>query len=130
MITTLTPDQINRINTLIAEKVMGWEKVYIDSPDNYYWKGEGAPTSYQRVAEGITTPDFCNDIAAAKQVQEKLLTDKAIRDFIIRHSKNRVKITLYHTQLGFVSAISDTEALSICLAALKAVGVDVREFEG
>ena len=67
MTTTLTPDQITRINTLVAEKVMGWEKVYIE-PDNYYWKGEGAPTSYQRVAEGITTPNFCNDIAAAWEV--------------------------------------------------------------
>ena len=104
------------IDALIAEKVMGidvhtkeekgWETVYIDKKD---W------TSIKK---------YSTDIAAAWEVVEELIKDGI---FLMSGDKSTVHVYFGRNGPNCNKTGADTAFLAICLAALKAKGVDVEE---
>lgn len=143
------------LDALIAEKVMGWQAhhrqdkcdgVYIircgscggDGHANCYGGGQG---SIQSLCEDVpcgdeaSLPPYTEEIAAAWQVAEKLrkraflfaLWNKG-HGFVACFSSDDPVYWLEGIESGPASVDTvqaDTAPLAICLAALKAVGVEV-----
>ena len=105
------------IDKLVAEKVMGW----VDGV------GERKDLSYSPDL-GFCSPDdlphYSTDISAAWQVIEKL---KEQFVFILWPNSNIAQICHNETEEYLADVKTDSMALSICLAALKAVGVEVSQ---
>ena len=104
-----------QIDALVAEKVMGWvESTHKDSmgylapPDN----PEGFYTDYD-------IPNYSTDISAAWEVMEKM---KEIYEPDIMYLKLYNK---WRADFGYDATIlNETAPMAICLAALKAKGIE------
>lgn len=116
------------LDALVAEKVMGWEPgpggIHLfppkDEPNRKRftrWNGEA------RVTE---IPHYSTDIAAAWEVVEKL--GHKFQMFLNTRGKwTEADFVHWPDNLkGYVAASADTAPLAICLAALKACGVDLK----
>jgi Phage ABA sandwich domain len=120
---------LREIDRLVAEKVMGWE--YHEAV--YTWGELFSPAKYVkedgREVEPFNLPHFSTNIADALQVVEKLrdryvymnLTnndDSYCCELMEQDLENSSRYFTYY-------ADAETAPLAICLAALKAVGVEV-----
>lgn len=102
------------LDALVAEKVMGWKStgmLELSVTDEEPWLDENQ-------CEKWCTPKYSTDIAAAWKVVEK---------FSSRFSMSRDALGWHANMTPFVGGdcIADTAPHAICLAALKAVGVEV-----
>ena len=122
---TPTPEQLRKIDAVIAEKVMGWDVI-----ENSDWligrpRGNGT-TEY--------VPRFTTDPAASKQVREKL----AERFTILRltHTPNAFttkfifEVGQYGVKRGRIRCDAATEELAVALCALQSIGIEVAEILG
>jgi hypothetical protein len=114
------------LDAIVAEKVMGWS--YTRFMNNVHRVSARHPV-WQ---EFIVVPRYSTDLAAAWQVVEKLAT--GYRNVLIENTaellgKRRYWVDIKeHGDLGMIDiakANADTAPLAICLAALKAVGVEI-----
>ena len=118
------------IDKLIAEKVMELELHFLEPLGGFHTK-EVEPDGYWRWVE---LPHYSTDIAAAWQVVEKMRSSgwrfeafDTIRDsWLVRFGKGEFN---HYENEWSKEHISDENSctLAICLAALKAVGVEVSE---
>ena len=110
------------LDALVAEKVMGW-RMDDNKHLNLAWDPKRSPNDGLRCI-----PDYSTDIAAAWEVVEKLDTLALSRGDIADIS---VWVAQFVTEgPGYpvnIQAIAKTPTHAICLAALKAVGVEVKE---
>jgi len=100
------------IDRLVAEKVMGWKHEYIEKIDRYGFRDE----------KGFWHINFrpTEDIKNTFMVLQKFdLVD-------IQKTKDSYLISIHHND-GVYFAEGEGFCLQICLAALKAVGVEVGE---
>jgi hypothetical protein len=107
---------LREINWFVAEKVMNWHVWENEDGELMVTKGYGCYSH---------CPSFSTNIADAWQAVEKLSKDGF--DFQVWREKNG-KYNVEFTKDFFYSfgfAESETAPLAICLAALKAVGVEV-----
>lgn len=117
----------NELNTLVAEKVMGYSNLR-------YIYTSNSPTSKSEILAGEINgdikrvPDYCNDIAGAWGVVEKLTNDGY---FVTIHVNDGVWVEqMTQTKVGDDLHVSwqeiavikgDSTPRAICLAALKAI---------
>jgi hypothetical protein len=124
-----------KLDTLVATEVMGW-KYRQDAPEKQFCLGFGNDRGWwQRPEENDwycamcedAPPFYSDDIAAAWQVVEKLLTILPHQDIHIEHLEHsgwQIGTCFNQQEGGWDDWVSgDTISLAICLAALKAVGV-------
>lgn len=104
------------LDALVAEKVMGL-KVYRKSEDFFVDDGLGS--------EDSLVPEFSEDISSAWTVVEKTGLLKSQQLF--QQSSGKWIIGNLDTQDGLLILCAEAETASavICLAALKAVGVEI-----
>ena len=101
-----TPEQLQKINYLVAEKVMGWKHLENDLFDTgNEWKQLSFPT----------------DIAAAWLVVEKMHEDGWYFE-INRTKRGSLAYYVYFGGTGYADVLAP---LAICIASLIAYGVDV-----
>lgn len=116
---------LRKLDTLVAEKVMGWNQLEHMGLKRIIWK----PGYSDDVAWFNDPPRYSTDIAAAWEVFEA--SEKEWRmDIISRDSDNRDGWIVGSYDPDRVISKGRTAPLAICLAALKAKGVDVSEWEG
>lgn len=131
----------NELNALIAERVMGLEnvRVYTGHEDISLFRIDNdGPTIggliYPKLPWLLAgVPDYCNDIVAAWQVALKVASMPGYS--VVIHvsegvwieketkTESGTVVTLAWQEVARVGVAGDARA--ICLAALKAVGVDV-----
>ncbi|WP_276666029.1 BC1872 family protein [Caldibacillus debilis] len=106
----------HEIDRLVAEKVMGWD-LYVSPYGSWYCTGKAY------IPNSKFTPT--TEIKDAWQVVEKLKIE--VIPLAGQPPKNmRYQAKIYNRQLGkCYEAFAETAQLAICLAALKAVGVEV-----
>lgn len=105
------------LDALVAEKVMGWTGIENDNLDGTDWYA-GSPPGSEGHAE---VPAFSTDISAAWEVVEEV-NRKNVYGFRLHNPGNGVWEASWNVLAEGMSA-----PLAICLAALKAVGVEVSE---
>lgn len=115
---------LREIDRLIAEKVMGWE--------TQEFKNIGVVTAYTEYGEMLIPDDFSpsEDIQDAWVVVEKLRESKT---FLLCDAMDKEDNLIYCASFQYNDnyhsisheACTNTAPMAICLAALKAVGVEV-----
>jgi Phage ABA sandwich domain len=118
---------LREIDLLVAEKVMGWEEVkendFIKRPDvDFIGK---APDRFCEDAWSIL-PNYSTDISDVWEVVENF-KDKGFL-FTLKNTvggEYTFSLTDWNGMCSTYTASSVTAPLAICLAALKAVGVEV-----
>lgn len=111
------------LDALIAEKVMGLGQ--------YQGKWLEPPRDPLSPVMGtlIDLPHYSTNIAAAWQVVEKLIESKKIMKIQAGHMGVWISISIPTNTLNYIKTppeiYSETAPHAICLAALKAVGVEV-----
>jgi hypothetical protein len=118
---------LREIDRLVATKVMGW-KIYADSAGYKFWSINEDDRS--RIIYSVTSFEPTKDIADAWQVVEKLI-DEGYDINVYNHNKEfnvEINIEEDDKHLWFYGE-ADSAPLAICLAALKAVGVEVEVTE-
>ncbi|WP_199425796.1 BC1872 family protein [Thermaerobacillus caldiproteolyticus] len=114
---------LREIDRLVAEHVMGWEPVY-DDGDLISFVTEFGILFFSDDDEREWSPTI--DIADAWQVVEKLI-DEGYDINVYNHNKEfnvEINIEEDDKHLWFYGE-ADSAPLAICLAALKAVGVNI-----
>ena len=136
---------------LIAEKVMGWKVIETDAcngKDNFWLSGDGQNVFKDDCELELELPSYSTDISAAWEVVEKMISDwgyySTIRPFPIytsvgfrlekgtENSDDKWLCNLPSVSApnceemkeDFIEVLADTAPMAICLAALKAKGVD------
>lgn len=137
----MTPEQLRKIDVLVAEKILGYRK--IDRMEHLFgtyvhltWRADETSTAYT----DAQLPHFTSDIQAAWEVVEKLGNKVTIYGPEARYASGEYRNgDTWDCEItgDFQSEWSDdpedrtdyvrcegaTAPLAICLAALKAVGV-------
>ena len=129
----------SELNALVAEKVMGLKNIRSYTGHEYLSRehicdeGVGAGFIYDRYYsdhgyEVCNVPDYCNDIAAAWSVVDKM--ESLYYECEVYQGsafcERQVKFWKSDNQGDSLSyATSESLPRAICLAALKAVGVDI-----
>lgn len=120
----MTPAQLAKINALVVEKAMGRRlathtnhtdrySMYVD-PDGLVWS-----------RSGIVPFRATENIYDAWQVVEKMQDDGW--GFEIRYTKGHCLVQVFdRTATDYKGYIHQSAPIAICLAALRAVGVDVK----
>ncbi len=112
--------KLHEIDALVAEKVMGWELSWLGTD----WREEtNANTHHHKRSKGDFLPS--TNIQDAWLVVEKLKVEYWIE--INVGEKYLCDIGKYGIPGTIVQIEAETASLAICLAALKAVGVEVEE---
>ena len=116
---------LREIDRLVAEKVMGWEEVkendFIKRPDvDFIGK---APDRFCEDAWSIL-PNYSTDISDAWEVVEQLREKELYVDIDTFAEHYDVRVVSGPYEVGH--SLSETAPLAICLAALKAVGIEVK----
>jgi hypothetical protein len=117
------------LDALVAEKVMGWEP-WPSQIGSDRWKGPDGEPRYTwieaRAFAGLMEWRPSTSISNAWEVVEKLLTQLGQQDFHIEHLEGMGwSVATCHEDTGWKGWITaDTAPHAICLAALKAVGVN------
>lgn len=113
-------DQLRKIDALVAEKVIGWTI-----------KPGQIGTSHSTAGHFIApedVPEYSTDIAAAWDVVEAWKGDGSLCEIVLSRCESHVS-TGWRARFGESEASWEADAptapLAICLAALKAKGVDV-----
>lgn len=113
------------LDALVAEKVFGMHRhpgCDLDDHLRAECYGTGTEEGYGPVV------DYSTDSAAAWQVVEKLTELHVVSVSCMLNKRWRCEVVQAHSQRQTpVNAIADTAPLAICLAALKAVGVEMEE---
>ena len=130
----MNKEKLRKIDALVAEKVMGWrldERGYGAT----FWVDENGKV--KRAAEPCSI-DFCScevfspstEISDAWKVVEKLYKTKGLRMFIGLQFPPLVMARVMDDVGDWIGHGVDEETapLAICLAALKAIGVDIEKF--
>lgn len=132
----------NELNEMVAEKVMGLKNVrpmygqtVYDMIHTYAMDSKGQETITYQPAP---IPDYANDIAAAWQVVEKLITLPYWDGLSLEHVTHDWRLDngdgwicaqsdSYQRDQGSgeIVAVATTLPRAICLAALEAIGVEV-----
>lgn len=136
------------LNALIAEKIMEWEwrerignkgAIWLFAPDDPLdMKGHSPVGEFQKCARpGFSNeyqlksallyklPHFSEDIAAAWTVLMHLRETQQLY-FTVETVYRGFGCRIYHdTDNPFGTALEDTAPLAICLAALKALGIEI-----
>lgn len=109
---------LRKIDALVAEKVMGW--------DTQEFKNIRTVIAYVEGDEITISEDFCptEDIQDAWKVVEKL---KDKYTFSIYQVKEKYSVSFESLYRATHSGNHEDVSMAICLAALKAVGVEVTE---
>lgn len=118
------------LNQLIAVEVMGAEAA---GTLNVLWRLSGGPPYYLIDGQIRDLPDYSDNDAAACQVLDRMYSDGWTVDvgslaLVPRGWRSHMTNTFcddFYTHPRSVEANGDTRALAICLAALKAKGVEV-----
>ena len=116
------------IDALVAEKVMGWSQVYINdypianAPEYLYPPSDFAPEEPEIV------PHYSIDISAAWQVVEKMIDNESLDfpDFKLENYgfwRALFFDAVQNREHGMDEAM--TAPMAICLAALKAKGIEI-----
>jgi hypothetical protein len=119
-----------KIDALVAEKVMGWR---VHHRNTAWWvKAEEENSAVSRPIAFVGTWAPSEDIADAWEVVEKMRG--SVHDISVGWHDNKytaVITVVIDTKCGFdqFQASADTAPMAICLAALKAKGVDIEEGE-
>ena len=125
-----TPKQLRPLNKLIAEKVMGWRGLeWLEASCDVIgiriysgWYGEGPN------GESHLRHSFCTDISAAWLVVVRL-NDLGYNVSVTRYTNTLSGCRLQKRRSGQVTEVEEvdgtTEPLAICLAAAKALGLEV-----
>lgn len=126
------------LDSLVAEKVMGWKPgTSVGADGDGYWDA-----GFYKPNGTFTThiPPYSTDIAAAWEVVEKLTNirpDSGFNpEFELKCEEGHVDAMIWHASLEdrytttdwpdrFTIAFADTAPHAICLAALRAVGVKI-----
>lgn len=114
------------LNKLVAEMVMGWKWVTVAGPARLAppdYRPPGLNASMSMPSKEV--PEYSTDIAAAKQVQGKMLETCHVA--ITKHRGEGhyfCELTPYDLDQKPVIGEGDTEAEAICLAALQAIGLE------
>lgn len=104
------------LDAMVAEKVMGWRH----DPGTY----EGSRYLLDPAGARSAIPNYSTDIAAAWEVVEKL--KGATAHFQLQSIPGGWSTRIFRVPAGLSNEeIADTAPMAICLAALKAVGVEV-----
>ncbi len=116
-----------QLDALIIEKVMGWEKCRdgcLGTDDHWVWKGTRWSHGYFETAYSPFTPS--TSIAAAWEVVEKMEKD-GYRFEMDDQPREQMyyRVEFYSFEPTRFVETSISMPLTICLAALKAVGVEV-----
>lgn len=109
------------LDALVAEKVMGWKRLYRVDWHGMDWmwdKKQGA--LYPEIQ---TTPQYSTSIEAAWEVVGKFTFFYLWRDGKLLDGQWECKLTEKDEREFYV--VAPTAPHAICLAALRAVGVDV-----
>jgi hypothetical protein len=119
------------LDVLVAEKVMGYRTAPIPdgetaNPPNFWPVAEDGDTILTHINAGLV-PHYSTDIAAAWDVIVWMLNRF---DCAVMLQWDMQHFQMWHAGFGIASdkfpdAIADTPAHAICLAALRAVGVEV-----
>ena len=122
------------LGALVAERVMGWHKDQVAS-GYFYWESTDGPTPYRVIRSDHKThplPDVwspATSIADAWEVVEKILSEEGRWFFQIQncHAEEGSEFCVFFMENDEDG--KDAEGMgplprAICLAALKAVGVD------
>lgn len=115
------------LDALVAEKVMGLEITKI--ANGHMWFRDG-------VTLRSPIPHYSTDIAAAWLVVEKMSSDGWIHEITEHINDSQIKCAMFANRSGHYEsyerswddeqwAVSGTAPHAICLAALKAVGIEV-----
>jgi Phage ABA sandwich domain len=118
---------LREIDRLIAEKVMGW-KIYADSAGYKFWSINEDDSS--RIICSVTSFEPSTDIRDAWLVVEKLRETKIFSLYDAWDGDdNKIFCAVFEYNDTYhvvdYKGYADTAPLAICLAALKAVGVEV-----
>lgn len=110
-----------KIDAEIAEKVMGWTK---QNPwpdqERLGWFDDTVQDDPSRAFKGWECPKFSEDISAAWEVVENILSSKGSFNIVRCDS-----IEWWSVRIGSRPAVTEKSApLAICKAALKAVEVN------
>ena len=125
-------DRNREIDKLIAEKVMGWtylEKAKLNGHSGTDWTGITPTLSRQSI------PTYTTDVAAAWTVIKKLKDRDGHPNYLWLSYQGDAVLTKHnssHWLCAFASpeqfrAEADTAPMAIALAALAAVGVEIKE---
>ena len=119
--------ELREIDRLVAKKILGWKEKELPNNDDglpyssYYWVDNGD--------EKILPANFFNPSTnlehVFKYVVEVLTNNQYF--FKLNNSNNRTYVCLFSDYEHNYYAEASTVPLAICLAGLKAVGVDVNE---
>lgn len=104
-----------KIDSLVAEKVMGWIKAPETSVLKSMWVVPPMGNVYPKL------PNFSTDIKAAWMVVEKLRADGY---YFCLDEGDRGEYCCIFANPNVYRAEEETAPLSICLAALEAVGIE------
>jgi hypothetical protein len=109
---------LREINWFVAEKVMNWHVWENEDGELMVTKGYGCYSH---------CPSFSTNIADAWQVVEKLYKDKGLRMFVGLDFPPLYMARLKDDKGDWIGhgTEAETAPLAICLAALKAVGVNI-----
>jgi Phage ABA sandwich domain len=120
---------LREINHLIATKVMGWELLKVK---NHYGDEVGIwidpkINKFKAFLEGVKEDEFSptTNIADAWQVVEKFDFNYLYRSKDFADGKWECKLSRKDERVYY--AVAETAPLAICLAALKAVALEVGE---
>lgn len=120
------------IDKLIAEQVFGripcneWHFLNLGSSGIRGWTNNRQHDSEKHncYPQG-QQPNYSTDIAAAWKVVERLTSTGFSISLVVLTSAAHASFYIPNTRYSVYAASSDTAPMAICLAALKAVGVDV-----
>lgn len=113
------------LDAVVAEKVMGWKKTPVD---NYPWQMLPPDATELKVK---SCPRYSTDIAAAWQVVERFRRGSeqtgvaaCVGIEICDGCEPDTTVWIYSPMIAHVEVTEQNAPLAICLAALKAIGVD------
>jgi len=125
-----------RINALVAETVMGWSKVQrVEGPTGRFWVGRLQGVKYPKKSKGSPLPHYSEcahpaGLAVLKELVEQgyfwKLAEQGYSWKLDAKGPGLVSCTLVPKEGPFVVADGKTIQHAICLAALRAAGLNVR----
>jgi hypothetical protein len=113
-----------KIDSLVAEKVMGWHNFFNPRNGKETWWVQVEGGTYQHVKENFNPS---TNISDAWQVVEKLRNEHEL-EVIIETRECQTEVKAKGRLGGWISdlyGIAETAPLAICLASLKAKGIDI-----
>ena len=122
---------MSKLDRLVAERVFGWSIVAASDGEPIWSNDCGTPLAFQYASAPVKFgPHFSREIAAAWDVVEHLrkqTKESGARKYLVSildHPNTFEVVVENHDTGDSVYACDESAPMAICLAALRAVGVD------